>query len=118
MKDWIKVVTEPLGLAGFALFLVFGLLARVKRADERRWLSPVAAAMAFVVLLGGLGLALVQFQHKSAAQTPTPLPAQNINASTSGDGSPILQGVSGPVTLTIDQSGSPKSDKPPAKKTP
>ena len=50
MAPWTKVVTNPLGLAGFALFLVFGYLAKIKRNDERRWLSPVAFAIAAVAL--------------------------------------------------------------------
>lgn len=57
MPDWTKVVTEPLGLAGFALFLVFGLLSRLKGKDERRWLPLFSGVLAFVALLGGLGIA-------------------------------------------------------------
>ena len=79
MNEWTKVVTEPLGLAGFALFLVFGYLAKAKKDDERRWLSLVAIALAgrhrsrwspslslvaialaVIALLGGLSLAYFQ----------------------------------------------------------
>ena len=60
MKDWVEVVTNPLGLAGFALFVVFGLLARRGAAGGNRWLAPAAVAMAFVALVGGLVLAYRQ----------------------------------------------------------
>src|ERR1035438_3523178 len=65
MTPWTKVVTDPLGLTGFALFLVFGYLAKVKRNDERRWLSPVAFAIATVALIGGLVVAYVKVPNLS-----------------------------------------------------
>ncbi len=68
MQEWTKVVTEPLGLAGFALFLVFGVLARIKRDDERRWLGPLAMAMAVVALTGGLALAYLKTPPQTAPQ--------------------------------------------------
>lgn len=123
MADWTKVVTQPLGLAGFALFLVFGYLARAKRNDERRWLSPVAVAVAAVALAGGLILAYVQAPRPAApaAQT-TKTPAQQTNQvqqSTSGAGSPAVQGVQGDVTITVDQSdGGAKPKKPEIKTEP
>src|SRR5215472_5764380 len=107
MQDWTKVVTEPLGLAGFALFLVFGVLARLKAKDERRWLAPVASAMAFLALAGGLVLAY--FKAALAPQPAVknqPAPAQtnaNVQQTTTGKGSPIVQGVQGDVTITVDQ---------------
>jgi tetratricopeptide (TPR) repeat protein len=115
---WTKVVTNPLGLAGFALFLVFSVLARVKRHDERRWLSPLVVTAALLALLGGLTIAYVQVpkpaQTSKAPSQPQPNQAQH---STSGAGSPAVQGVQGDVTITIDQSsGQDKSQKPAAKK--
>jgi len=67
MQDWTKVVTHPLGLAGFALFLVFSLVARVKRRDERRWIFPVSLVMAVLALGGGLSLAYRQSKNNPAA---------------------------------------------------
>src|SRR5271157_249610 len=55
MSEWTKVVTSPLGLAGFALFLVFGYLAKLKRSNERRWLAPLAVFAAIAALVGGRG---------------------------------------------------------------
>jgi hypothetical protein len=117
MNEWIKVVTNPLGLVGFVLFLVFGALARAKRQDERRWLSPLAMVTATLALIGGLTLAYVQTPKvTSSAATPTPATPvseqqtnQNVEQHTSGPGSPTVQGVRGDVTITIDQSDTGKS---------
>ncbi len=119
MQDWTKVVTEPLGLAGFALFLIFGVLSRLKAKQERRWLAPVASAMA-VLALGG-GLVLAYFKTAATAQPPrktSPAAVQtnsNVQQTTTGKGSPIVQGVQGDVTITVDQSeGTQPKQKPPA----
>jgi hypothetical protein len=125
MHEWTKVVTNPLGLGGFALFLVFGYLARAKRSDERRWLTPTAIALAVVALMGGLLIAYKQIPK------PTPQPIQTIQAqppakqqtnsnvqqTSTGEGSPNVQGVQGDVTITIDQSKSKTETKtPPGRK--
>src|SRR5208283_1814389 len=115
MTPWIKVVTEPLGLAGFALFLIFGYLGKVKRDDERRWLSPVAFAIGAVALIGCLAIAYVQTPKPvtpSAQSVQTSQPAaptqqqtnQKIQQTSTGEGSPNVQGVQGNVTITVDQS--------------
>ena len=105
MQDWAKVVVQPLGLAGFALFLVFGVLARVKRNDQRRWLSSVAVAMAFVALIGGLALSWLK-ERNTAAAKPAPIQVQSIH--TTGDASPVFVGT-GAVTYTADQGSAAKS---------
>lgn len=111
MTPWIKVVTEPLGLAGFALFLIFGYLARVKRNDRRRWLSPAAFAIAAVALIGGLVIAYTKVPKSvpPSVQTGDPrAPSQHqtnqVQQTSSGAGSPNVQGVQGDVTITVDQS--------------
>lgn len=48
-------VIHPLGLAGFALALVFGAIAAVSTAS-RRWLVPTAACLAAVSIAGGIAL--------------------------------------------------------------
>jgi apolipoprotein N-acyltransferase len=111
MSQWIKVVTHPLGLAGFALFLVFAYLARVKRNDERRWLSPAAVLLAFITLVGSLVVAHKQVTKESSHPTQTvqaPPDRQQTNSdvqqTSKGAGSPNVQGVQGDVTITVDQS--------------
>jgi hypothetical protein len=121
MNEWAKVVTHPLGLAGFALFLVFGYLARVKRKDERRWLSPAAVALGVVALVGCLLIAYKQVPKPSSRpiqtmQAPPPAKQQSngdVQQSSTGEGSPNVQGVQGDVTITVDQT---KGKTEPAKK--
>lgn len=118
MTEWIKVVTQPMGLVGFALFLVFGYLAKVTRHDERRWLSPAAVGLALIALVGGLLIAYKQIpqppQPTPTVQTTQPAQQQtnsNLTQKSSGQGSPNVQGVQGDVTITIDQSsGKTKTD--------
>jgi hypothetical protein len=129
MQDWTKVVTEPLGLGGFALFLVFGVLARVKRDGERRWLAPMAMGMAVLALAGGLMLAYMKTVREAVPQTrsapvapaaqPAAQPAQvnQVDQKTSGAGSPAVQGVQGDVTITVDQSAGTYKKKPVPRKT-
>lgn len=124
--EWTKVLIHPLGLAGYVLFLLFGLLARAKRKDERRWILPAALVAAVIALLGGLGLALRDVDHKvqeTAISEPQHKPSpvatqQNDHAAqtSSGSGSPNVQGVQGDVTITVDQSGS-KMPKTPISRT-
>jgi len=127
MSEWTKVVTHPLGLAGFVLFLVFGYLANAKRQDEHRWLSPVAFAIAAVALIGGLVLAYVEVSKPVPPSVQTNKPAvpsqqqtnQQVQQTSTGAGSPNVQGVQGDVTITVDQSTgktSTETKKPPEKK--
>ena len=112
MNQWIKVVTEPLGLAGFALFLVFGYLAKAKSKDERRWLSPIALVIAAIALIGGLSLAYVRSPKPAPAPVEVAKPQiparqqsnQQVQQTSTGAGSPNVQGVQGDVTITVDQS--------------
>ena len=122
MSEWSKVVTDPLGLAGFALFLVFGLFAKLKRRDERRWLTPLAVLMAVSALVGGIFLSYrksSQTQVSAPTQATAPGPKQQQSQSeviqhTTGQGSPAVQGVQGDVTITIDQSSGSTKQKPAA----
>ena len=121
MSEWMKVVTQPLGLAGFALFLVFGYLAKAKRNDERRWLSLAAMALAAVALMGSLFIAYRQISKPSLqpaqtiqAQAPTSQqPNSHVEQRSTGEGSPNVQG---DVTITVDQSkGKTGAQKAPSK---
>jgi hypothetical protein len=108
MSEWTKVVTDPLGLAGFALFLVFGYLANAKRLNERRWLAPLAVFAAIAALAGGLTLGYFRVSKSVApAANTSKAPMQQTNQvqqTSSGAGSSNVQGVQGDVTITVDQS--------------
>ena len=125
VSEWTKVVTNPLGLVGFVLFLVFGYLAKVKRSDERRWIAPVAMLLALVALIGGLSIAYIRVPKvvpppAQTSQQPTPTKQQSnqqVQQTSTGAGSPNVQGVQGDVTITVDQStGKTAAQKPPANK--
>jgi len=102
MEKWIDVVTDPLGLAGFALFLVFALLTRRAGARKFQALQWVFAAMAVVALGGGLGLAYLQRgDHVRTAGEDTPAQPQIIDQKTEGAGSPAVSGVGGDVKIDV-----------------
>jgi hypothetical protein len=111
MTEWTKVLSSPLGLAGYALFLVFGFLAKVKRSDERRWLAPAATCLAIAALFGGLLIAYLQVSKvpQSSVQAVQPGPQKQqtnsqVQQTSGGPGSPNVQGVQGDVTISVDQS--------------
>lgn len=123
MTPWIKVVDQPLGLAAFALFLVFGYL---KRNDKRRWLSRVAFALAAVALVGGLVIAYVQVPKPVPPSNQSSKPVapnqqqtnQPVQQTSTGEGSPNVQGVQGDVTITVDPSKGKTETKKSVEKTP
>jgi len=65
---WEKVLTNPLGLAGYALCLVFGVVTLIakKREQKPRWVIPAGFALAAICVLGGLALAY----HRETQETP------------------------------------------------
>jgi hypothetical protein len=114
--DWTKVLTHPLGLVGYVLSLLFGLLARVKRRDERRWILPAALLAAGIALAGGLGLAYRSVGNQSQVTTPTPPPLQqhneNVEQRSSGANSPNVQGVQqGDVNISYGTHTPPSEQK-------
>jgi hypothetical protein len=116
--EWTKVLTHPLGLTGYVLFLLFGFLSRVKRKGERRWILPITLAAAGVALLGGIGLAYWEVTHQERAAVgpsantavPEQQPKTENQTSTSGDNSPIVQGVQG-GSVSINYSGAQTEQK-------
>lgn len=81
--EWTKVLIHPLGLAGYTLFLLFGLLARAKHRDERRWILPAALIAAAMALFGGLGLAYQDVDRGAREKlaihpAPSPTPATQV----------------------------------------
>jgi hypothetical protein len=124
--QWTKVLVHPLGLAGYALFLVFGLVAVLKRRDERRWMLRAASAAAGIALLGGIGLAYRDVgrqaqtvAHPASTATPT-LQQQNDHPQqrNSGANSPNVQGVQGDVNFTYGASPAPEQHKRDQRKQP
>jgi len=98
--DWTKVITEPMGLIGFALSLVFGVLSA--RKGMASWWPIAAMMLAAVSIAGGLLLAFKKIEgdtarleaaRAEAARTvaaPTPPAAQ---PNTSGPCSPVYSDV-------------------------
>lgn len=102
IQSWIEVVTDPLGLAGFALFLVFGFLAKTRIGKNKQWIVISAFSMAFVALIGGLvlswnknTLSAGSAQHADTRETAT-------TATTHGEKSPVVQNVEGDVVIKIE----------------
>lgn len=104
--DWTKVVTEPLGLVGFALALVFSVLGALR--DAPRWLLPVGIALAAACIVGAFALAWQQGAPPAAA------PANpSGQAETRGDCAPALAGVvvSGNLEIKPECGPKPRADK-------
>jgi hypothetical protein len=120
MTPWTKVVTDPLGLAGFALFLIFGLVAKLTNKSERQWVSRTAVVAAVFTLVSCLALAFLRTTRSMpqpagknvTAGTTSSQQSNEVHQSTSGPGSPAVQGVQGNVTVVVDQSsGQPSPGK-------
>jgi hypothetical protein len=124
--EWTKVLVHPLGLVGYALFLLFGLVARAKRRDERRWLLPAVLTAAAAALFGGLGLAYRDVDHKdqetvhgSSTPTPTPTPSPLqvkqkiglVKQHSSGACSPNVV-TAGSVTVTCSEANARPKEQP------
>ena len=101
MASWRSAVVHPLGLAGYALACVFGLLAKFGPTAQYAWLAPIAVAMAVVALIGGL---LVAVLKRPAAKAKSPKgsdePSLSMAAqSTTGGQSPAIVSLKGPVSI-------------------
>ncbi len=107
MNSWVHVVTHPLGLAGFALFLVFSFLGRMKKKPD--WFPIGAYAMALLALVGGLFIAYRQESHSPAGAADQQI--GSIQQSINGTGSNVA-GVKGPVEVNIG--GPAATDRPAA----
>ena len=102
MATWQSVVVHPLGLAGYALACVFGLLAKFGPTAQYPWLAPVAVAMAFVALVGGLLLGWRRRQKPVKAPGETSGSARDVAQTTTGDRSPAIANVKGDVSINYD----------------
>lgn len=97
-EKWIDVVTDPLGLAGFALFLVFLVLSM--RGDKV--LRLVFATLAMASVVGGLALTFLRQEPAPAAGGEAP---KSMEQTTHGAGSPAVAGTKGDVSIKIDMGG-------------
>jgi hypothetical protein len=73
MTNWTKAVTHPLGLAAFALALVFGLLGTYGAMTEHRWLLYTSVGLAAFTLIGGLTLAFYQSSNQKKRPSKSPI---------------------------------------------
>jgi hypothetical protein len=106
MASWQSAVVHPLGLAGYALACIFGLLAKFGPTAQYPWLAPVAVGMAVVALLGGL---LIAFRQNGKPAKPKDGVA-TVTQTTEGDQSPAIANVTGQVSLNYGGQ-SPKNKK-------
>lgn len=101
MAGWSELVTHPLGIAAFALVLLFSLLVKVR---EPAWLRKIIVSMAVILatLVVGGGLFLAYKQESREKAQPTLYPGK-IEQRTTGDNSPPVAGVEGNVNIEIEQ---------------
>lgn len=126
MVGWTRAVTHPLGLVAFALFLLFSILSFLKRRNERRVAFRLFLIAACISLAGGLGVAYMQARkslsptNSKPLQTPSQQQTNQVRQTTTGAGSPAVQGIQGDVTITVDQRSDGKTVKksPPPPKDP
>jgi hypothetical protein len=93
MAPWTKVVTHPLGLAAFALFLVFVFLGSKRRSKRPAWLSTVAFGLSAVALFGGLTLAYRA--NESSGEHPPSQIMPSIRQTAIGSANSNVAGVTG-----------------------
>jgi hypothetical protein len=79
-----KVVTTPLSLVGYSIFLVFGIVKLVARTHtkSREWIIKAGFAMAAICVLSGLFLAYREQDKPSAAQKQSNAPSPTMSIGT------------------------------------
>ncbi len=120
VTQWTKVVTEPVGLAGFALFLAF--LAFKLLLTKRKTPQAPSIGLFFLILVTLIGgLAIASYKARSpksstelAPSTPTVNKAINadVHQESSGVGAVNAVGVQGQITVL---NGSPALNQPVSK---
>jgi hypothetical protein len=105
--DWTKVVTDPVGLAGFALFLVHALVktfAPKTRRDKNHWLLPAAFALSALCMFAGFGLACWrEFKRSEVKSQSAPTPKKTLRigkVDQKVNSGAAVAGVQGNVTVT------------------
>ena len=92
MPKLTKLVTHPLGLAGYALACVFAYLEFSKQGPP--WFVILAGALAAVCVVGGIALAWKTGKRRGPAQQQA-----SGHIETHGPQSPIVTDVRGPVKI-------------------
>ena len=103
-----KIVTHPLGLAGYAMALVFGLVAKFCPENQLPWLLPVAVTMALICAMGGLLLANRQINAKTSVPH---LPGTAGSQTSSGDQSPNIANTTGSVHIEYGSRTRPHAER-------
>jgi hypothetical protein len=114
--DWTKVVTNPLGLAGFALALVFGVVGRkmAKGKSDARF-QILAYFLAAVCVLGGLVLAFQREMREPVLGAGAPQKGGTLPQAPSIQIGSVTQSANtaaAGVVGNVNQSASPSADKP------
>ena len=121
----IPLITNPITLVALVLALVFLLLGKhwSRNRKKDRTLFVLFAALAVVVVAGGLALAWRQIQpppgsprqDQTATQVPPKpdaTPAREIKQESKGDQSPNIANTGGSVSITHGSQSSPKPVQP------
>jgi hypothetical protein len=109
MGNWIRVVTQPLGLAGFALFLMFTFIGRQRKKTPRAQWAFYAAAC--VALVGGLTVAYRQGSGQTNAPKTQQMQIGNIQQNSTGNQTVNAAGVQGNVSTDPSSEGGSSDGK-------
>ncbi len=108
MSEWAKIASTPLGLAALSLYLIYKMLFS-KSSNDFRWLpKALFLFLATTLMCSALYLAYFELRersHNEANKRNATVKSSDVQQTTTGPGSPAIQNVNGPVTVTVDQSG-------------
>jgi hypothetical protein len=105
MNQWVKVVSLPLGLVAFSLYLVFGLLKG--EGKKPAWLLPMFLALVSIAIVGGL---IAEYGPLRSESKPGAKQEETVRQETKGDQSPVINS-RGNATVTYGEKSKPDSPK-------
>lgn len=105
MNQWVRVVSLPLGLVAFSLYLVFGLLRG--KGKKPKWLLPIFIALISVAIVGGL---IAEYAPLRSESKPEVKQEEIVRQETKGDQSPAINS-RGNATVTYGEKSKPDSPK-------